>query len=372
MAQNAGPSQTDNAEQLATAKRFFRREAEDLLRRYTEACQLTQKVDTTEIRAALQEYGLRVGENYDIRFVRDSSEIPFTGGAREVFNQIHSAENKDEALKIHQAMDDLSAHWARSSALSWPVAIAHVGVSNRIFTTPDMHWRDGRDLRPTHHTIYDLSLTGPLVIGAAAGGDRHLYRKYYPIFYAFQCGAYMMWQTQKRLLVATIPSFMRTDNRLRFHSEDGPAFVWLGGEDYYWHGVRVPSKVILRPQEINVYEIRAQTNVEIRRAMIERIGDDKWIEMTGMRPIDYNPVFGTLYVEHFASGRPIARLRVTNRTAEPDGTFKTYWLPINPDLYDGSAGRFAQAASASMWRTTPGGSKLFFPDWRDYQPDIET
>jgi hypothetical protein len=131
--------------------------------------------------------------------------------------------------------------------------------------------------------------------------------------------------------------------------------------------------VIMQPNQITIAEIRNHHNAEIRRVMLDRFGEDRFIQESGMAWIDRHPVFGDLYVDRSSVwGRPIARLKVTNRTAEPDGTFKIYWLPINPDLYDGDAGRFAQAAAASMWRTTPGGPKLFFERWEDYQPLVET
>jgi hypothetical protein len=91
-----------------------------------------------------------------------------------------------------------------------------------------------------------------------------------------------------------------------------------------------------------------------------------------MMPVASDPIFGDLYHKPMDAGTPIAKICVTNRTAEPDGEFRKYWLDINPAHYDGDAGRVPQAAVASTWRTKPAGTELFFKDYRDYSPTLET
>ncbi|WP_294129627.1 DUF6745 domain-containing protein, partial [Sphingomonas sp.] len=166
---------------------------------------------------------------------------------------------------------------------------------------------------------------------------------------------------------------LERDKQGRLHSVSGPAVAYPDGWAIYaLHGVRVPEWIITRPQEITIEKIGAEKNVEIRRVMIERYGEERYIVDSGMKPVAHDERFGTLYVERAESGRPIAKIKVINRTAEPDGTFRSYWLSINPALYDGDAGRIPQAAVASSWRTTPGGEILMFSDWREYAPEIET
>lgn len=141
---------------------------------------------------------------------------------------------------------------------------------------------------------------------------------------------------------------------------------------YFWHGVLVPAFVVVKPGWITMKHIKEEENAEVRRVMIERYGEDKYIADSGMKPVASDPVFGDLFVEDLNVGRPIARVRVVNSSSEPDGSFKRYWLPINPTHYNGDAGRIPQAAVASTWRTKPAGTELFFSDWRHYKPAIET
>ena len=92
----------------------------------------------------------------------------------------------------------------------------------------------------------------------------------------------------------------------------------------------------------------------------------------GIKAVAHDENFGTLYNENLNAGRPICKLRVVNRSPEPDGSFRVYWLSVNPEHYNGDAGRIPQAAVASTWRTTPGGSNLLYPDYNKYRPTVET
>jgi len=175
------------------------------------------------------------------------------------------------------------------------------------------------------------------------------------------------------VFVCDRPALQQIDIQGRLHREDGPAFMCRDGWQFHaWHGVRVPAYVVERPNTITIDTITAENNAEVRRIMIERYGDDRYIMDNGIKPVAHDEVFGTLYVQPQNAGTPIAKVRVVNRTPESDGTFRSYWLDINPTHYDGDAGRVPQAAVASTWRTTPGGKTLLFKDYHDYRPQIET
>ena len=178
--------------------------------------------------------------------------------------------------------------------------------------------------------------------------------------------ANICWVTERHTI-------LKLDNRGRLHSLDGPACAYPDGWAIHAvHGVRVPADIIEQRSSITVDRIKAASNAEVRRVMIELFGEDRWIVESGMRPVAHDEVFGTLYVQPQDAGAPIAKLHVTDRSPQPDGTFRRYWLDINPSHYDGDAGRIPQAASASTWRTSEGGKELLFQDWREYQPAIET
>lgn len=177
--------------------------------------------------------------------------------------------------------------------------------------------------------------------------------------------------SDKFCMVSDFPERILVDERNRPHCDDGPSHRWRDGWSiWHLHGVRVTEQIVMRPDTITVEQIRAENNAEVRRVMIDRYGEERYIIDSGMRPVAHDEQFGTLYVEAQESGTPIAKIRVINRSPEPDGTFKPYWLDINPAHYSGAAGRIPQAAVASTWRTADGA--LAFADWRDYSPQVET
>ena len=176
-------------------------------------------------------------------------------------------------------------------------------------------------------------------------------------------------------IVSDFPTRIMVDEQNRPHCDDGPSHQWADGwAIYHVHGVRVPGWIIEQPALITAEKVKAEANAEVRRVMIERYpgGEAQYIQDSGMKPVAHDEVFGTLYVEHYESGRPIAKIRVTNRSPEPDGTFKHYWLDVNPAHYNGDAGRVPQAAVASTWRVSPTSKELVYKDYRDYRPIIET
>lgn len=171
-------------------------------------------------------------------------------------------------------------------------------------------------------------------------------------------------------VVSDFPEILKYDEQNRPHCATGPSHRWRDGwEFYYWHGVRVPAKVVMAPETITLEDITEEKNAEVRRVLIERFGEDRYITESGMPAVHHDERFGTLYVDENLG---LAKVRVVNRTAEPDGTFRVYWLSVDPTRYGGAAGKNAQAAVASTWRTAPGGGDLAFERWEDYAPEAES
>lgn len=173
-------------------------------------------------------------------------------------------------------------------------------------------------------------------------------------------------------MVSDFPERLLVDPENRPHCDDGPSHRWRDGWSlWHIHGVRVTEQIVLRPDTLTLTQIRDERNAEVRRVMIERFGESRYIEASGMKPIANDEVFGTLYESPLKDQWPNARIiRVVNRSPEPDGTFKPYWLDVNGAHYGGDAGRIPQAAVASTWRLQSGA--LAFRDYRDYRPQVET
>ena len=94
------------------------------------------------------------------------------------------------------------------------------------------------------------------------------------------------WPFEHVAILCERPYVLARDEQDLLHHETGAAIEYPDGWGVYaWHGVRVPQDVILRPQGITVGRIDAETNTEIRRVMIERMGYDKFVRQSGAQLI---------------------------------------------------------------------------------------
>ena len=150
-------------------------------------------------------------------------------------------------------------------------------------------------------------------------------------------------------------NILERDDRGRLHCVSGPACAFPDGWGIYAvHGVRVPAWVVEQKEKITPKAIEEEQNAETRRVMVELYGEDRYIVDSGLKPIAKDD-FGQLFRKDFSGDTPLVYVKVKNSTAEPDGHFKDYFLSVNPDHYDGAAGKIPHAAIASTWRTTPSG-----------------
>src|SRR5262249_49394182 len=107
-------------------------------------------------------------------------------------------------------------------------------------------------------------------------------------------GAFFLWTATEavHVVLATIRTQQRWPSppewqRLRLHCEDAPAIQYEDGSGlYFWRGVEVPERMILYPGEMRVEEIIHERNAEVRRAMIERYGQERFILDAGAQQID--------------------------------------------------------------------------------------
>jgi hypothetical protein len=140
----------------------------------------------------------------------------------------------------------------------------------------------------------------------------------------------------------------------RLHRADGPALDSDLDSLYFWHGVLVPPHAIMAPETITLAEVQAEPNAEVRRALIERMGWDRYL-IESRAHLTHADRFGDLY-EIEMDGARLGIVLVANSTPEPDGTRKRYALRV-PAGYPS-----AHAAVAATFGRTP----------ETYDPAVET
>lgn len=152
------------------------------------------------------------------------------------------------------------------------------------------------------------------------------------------------------------PKAIHFDPNHDVHRADGPAVEYRDEwGPFCWHGVTVPKDVVLRPDTITPQRIEHERNIEIRRVMLERYGEARYIRDSDAEII-HEDRYGTLYRHYFSSDEPLVMLRVVNRSREADGSSKHYWLRVPPTM------RTAHEAVAWTFGVTP----------EQYSPQIES
>lgn len=140
-------------------------------------------------------------------------------------------------------------------------------------------------------------------------------------------------------LVSDRPISISIDSPLRrLHHESGPAIKYSDEfAQYHWHGLNVPASVIENPELITPKAIDKEANVEVRRVMLARYGEARYIVDSKAKLIAKDN-FGELYCKTHRSDESLVMVRVVNSTPEPDGTKKHYWLRVPPFITSARAG----------------------------------
>ena len=157
-------------------------------------------------------------------------------------------------------------------------------------------------------------------------------------------------------IVSDRPCVLKVDADSRPHCDDGPFCRWSDGFSLYAvHGVRVPAWIVERKDTITCDSIEAESNLEVRRVMIEFYGQARWLLDSGAVEI-HRDDFGALYRKDVPGDESVVMVKVVNSTPEQDGSFKDYWLRVPPTM--------ERSRQAVAW--TFGKTEL------DYTPSLQT
>jgi len=169
-------------------------------------------------------------------------------------------------------------------------------------------------------------------------------------------------------IVSDRPTSLTVNPQNRPHNDKAPFCEWSDGSALYSvNGVRVPAFVVSKSETITVAMIEAEANLEVRRVMIDQYGKDRYIIDSNADLVNVDD-YGKLYVKKITGDVDLMMVLVLNSTPEPDGTFREYWIRVDPTQYGGI--KTAQAAVASTWRNKDG--SLVFKTPEEYVLAQET
>ncbi|MBX3153046.1 hypothetical protein KF728_22995 [Candidatus Obscuribacterales bacterium] len=138
--------------------------------------------------------------------------------------------------------------------------------------------------------------------------------------------------TSKIVYASRSPVMVRFDNLQRLHSDIGPAIEFADGfQINCWHGTEIAPELAANPSLLTLDRIEREANAEVRSAMLEKYGFDRFITDSGAEKVSVDEHFGTLF-RAFISGLPFCFVRVKNSSPEPDGSYKDYILQVPPDM----------------------------------------
>lgn len=145
------------------------------------------------------------------------------------------------------------------------------------------------------------------------------------------------------------PMEIHWDDRNRLHHPDKKAVSYRDGWGVYaWHGTRVPEKIIMSPESYTSKELASQQNVEITRALAEKLGWEKYLAILGTKVIDSwtDPKTGLSYELHepkVRHGELQPRFLRKQSSVLHDGSQPYYLEAVHPGLTTAAAARKCQA-----------------------------
>jgi hypothetical protein len=150
------------------------------------------------------------------------------------------------------------------------------------------------------------------------------------------------WPFRGAVILTDRPEQLHRDQLGRLHCETGPAIRYRDGWGFHaWHGTRVPADLI-EGDGWDAERILRESNQEIRRCAIERVGWPQFVDQAGLKPVgDIVPDPGNpggelaLYeLPEQLFDEAVRLLLVRNGTEERDGTWRRFGLTVPADLDD--------------------------------------
>jgi hypothetical protein len=189
------------------------------------------------------------------------------------------------------------------------------------------------------------------------------------------------WPHTDFVIACERPVAIHRDERGRLHGTTGAAIHWPDGWGVYaLRGIAVPAELIEHPERLTVARIDAEPNGEVRRVLIEQYGLRKYIVDSGAEVIDQDVEPGNrprqLLRKRTRKDMPdLLMVQCLNATPEPDGTRKTYFIPVHHELRplrqgaDGTVEAFGEPQKLTAHNAI---ASTFGKRGEEYRPAIET
>jgi len=149
-------------------------------------------------------------------------------------------------------------------------------------------------------------------------------------FLTMRDGAFAYVLNSRCVFACPLPSAVHFDEAVHLHNFDGPALQFADGYELHcWRGVAVTDDDRRKHETLRLDLIEQERNIELRRVLIDHYGTARFLEESGARQVQEDE-YGVLYCKDLPGDEALVMVRVVNSTAEPDGSFKHYYLRVPP------------------------------------------
>ena len=146
-------------------------------------------------------------------------------------------------------------------------------------------------------------------------------------------GSFPLIISQHAAYTCELPSWVTTNAEGQAHNSSGAAAQWPDGtQAFALKNEPVPAFLFRAIDVVAAERIIRETDLARRERMTEHVGWPVLLELVGARVIDHDEACGTLYQLGGGLRDIMLVLKVVNRTPEPDGSFKPYFLTAHPEL----------------------------------------
>ena len=175
-------------------------------------------------------------------------------------------------------------------------------------------------------------------------------------------GIYDMIQFDEVAIISPMPIFVSYDINDKIHNENDFAIKWDDGYGvYFWRGVAVSEKLIKHPETYTKKDIISESNAELRRCIMEKLGPEEYSNRLGLIELDSDTDLQ-------------GNIQTLYRTEEKDtaidefiyfakvvcpSTDRNYFLCVPPDV--GLGNNIWDAVAFTFGKTK-----------EEYKPDVET
>ncbi len=258
---------------------------------------------------------------------------------RAVDRAIRDAVAPSVLFQIRQAARPFGASPLSRAVVSAVAADTDFGLTQRTVTSRLLGWIMRRGLQTrAEESLTEAGLSQhdapPFYVYAYLRDELGLRRIVDRLNGLLQVAAHVGWFVphERICFVAERHDVLRLDANGRLHAADGPALRYPDRwSRYFWKGIELSPWMIEQPDWLELNRIEREPDPVIRHCLVDILTPERFIGRGYAKRVATDDC-GVLWQHNWRLGGVWAAVEVVNGTAEPDGTWKHYFLTVPGNL----------------------------------------